>query len=28
MGDRALRVTLLADGETIYSAFFDLDFEE
>ena len=28
MGDRALRVILLEDGETIHNAFFDRDFEE
>jgi len=28
MDDRALRVILLEDGETIHNAFFDRDFEE
>lgn len=28
MENRALRVILLADGETIHNAFFDRDFEE
>jgi len=28
MSDRALRVILLEDGETIHNAFFDRDFEE
>ena len=28
MGDRALRVILLEDGETVHNAFFDRDFEE
>jgi hypothetical protein len=28
MGNRALRVILLADGETIHNAFFDRDFED
>ncbi len=28
MGNRALRVILLEDGETIHNAFFDRDFEE
>ena len=28
MSDRALRVILLEDGETIHNAFFDGDFEE
>jgi len=28
MDNRALRVILLADGETVHNAFFDRDFEE
>jgi hypothetical protein len=28
MGNRALRVILLEDGETIHNAFFDRDFKE
>lgn len=28
MGNRALRVILLEDGETVHNAFFDRDFEE
>ena len=28
MGDRALRVILLEDGETVHNAFFDRDFKE
>jgi hypothetical protein len=28
MDDRALRVILLEDGETVHNAFFDRDFEE
>jgi hypothetical protein len=28
MGDRALRVILLEDGETVHNAFFDRDFED
>ena len=28
MGDRALRVRLLEDGETVHNAFFDRDFKE
>jgi hypothetical protein len=28
MDDRALRVVLLEDGETVHNAFFDRDFEE
>jgi hypothetical protein len=28
MGDRALRVILLEDDETVHNAFFDRDFEE
>ena len=28
MGDRALRVIPLEDGETVHNAFFDRDFEE
>jgi len=28
MQDRALRVILLADGETVHNAFFDRDFRE
>ena len=27
-GNRALRVILLEDGETVHNAFFDRDFEE
>ena len=28
MGNRALRVILLQDGETVHNAFFDRDFKE
>jgi hypothetical protein len=28
MGDRALRVIVLEDGETVHNAFFDRDFKE
>jgi len=28
MGDRFLRVVLLADGETVHNAFFDRGFEQ
>lgn len=28
MGNRALRVILLEDGETVHNAFFDRDFKE
>lgn len=28
MGNRALRVILLEDGETVHNAFFDRDFED